>query len=179
MPSSRPLRSALGELLLWIALLGIASAVRILWGTGSIGVWLVLYAGSFRVLRAYARRISPETSRRATLRKRFWRIVWLALPVAACVNFVTFFDTLRAYAGDGYEGIGWPIPFLERGGFAYEVRRSFAALAIDLASCIGIAVGTSLALRDGGRWAVTATTRFLCGRVKATQNRPHGEGILR
>jgi len=124
----------------------------------------VLYAISFRLLRAYVRSIAPVASRRALFRKRFWRVVWLALPVAVCVNLVTFCDTYGAIGGDGYERIGWPITFLQHGGFSYEVRFSFIALTLDVASSISMAVATALALRDGGRRLAATTARFLRGR---------------
>lgn len=148
------------RLLLWIALLAMALVAHVFWGAGAIVVWFVVYAYSFQALHVYAGRIPLPASRRASRRRRFWRVLWLALPVALTVNFVTLSDTFRAYGGDGYEGIGWPVPFLEHGGFAYEVRYSLAALAIDLVFCVGLAWATALALRDGGRRLKTLPGRF-------------------
>lgn len=166
MPTNRPLQFSLAELILWFTLLTIALSVRMWLGHGSVLAWLVLYALYCRFLRAYARRISPAASRQATFRKRFWRVALLALPFALCTNAIAFCDTFRAYVGDAYECLGWPIPFLERGGFAYEVRSNPTALAIDLISSLTIAAATALALRDGGRRVTATIVRFLSGRVK-------------
>jgi hypothetical protein len=87
----------------------------------------------------------------------------MILPVALLVNIVTLLDTWRAYRLDGYEGIGWPVPFLERGGFSYEVHTSFLALILDLSFCLAVALLTGVLFRDGGRKFVVVITKFMRG----------------
>ena len=179
----RPFQFGLRELLIWVTLAAIALSIFTTWNQ-AIGLWFVAYALAFRCPRTHVRNTQPVKSRRIALRKSFWRVVWFALPLAACLNLVTFCETYRTTwvgtDGDCY-CIGWPILF-RVDGYGYAGRYlhyNFIGLQVDLAVCVGITAATGLALRDGGRRLATTTVRFLRGRQPDTASplRP-GKDIL-
>ncbi len=163
MATLQPLQYGLRELFIWITSVAVAFSIFMTWRQ-AIVIWLVFYALNCRMLRAYVRRIPDSASRRAAFCKRFWRVAWLILPVSLCLDFVILADTYRNYGMDGYEGVGWPAPFMERGGFSYHEHHSVPALTLDVAASLAIAVATGLALRDGGRRLSTVVARFFRGR---------------
>jgi hypothetical protein len=168
MSPRRPFQFGLRELLIWFTLAAIALSIFTAWNQ-AIGLWLVAYALAFRCLRAHVRKSLPVTSRRIATRKQFWRVVAFILPLAACLNLVTFCQTYRTTwvgtDGDCY-CIGWPVLFRIDGyGFAGRyLYYDLIGLQVDLAVCAGITAATGLALKDGGRRLAATTARFFRGR---------------
>jgi hypothetical protein len=56
------------------------------------------------------------------------------------MNSARWIITRGAPNGDGFQQLGWPEPFFERGGIAYHQAFSAAALLVDCAVAVGIAL---------------------------------------
>jgi hypothetical protein len=78
----------------------------------------------------------------------WWRFA-LILCVAIALNLLRLAMTWKAYGTDGYEQIGWPWAFHERGGFSWGEHFYPLLFLADVAVAIGLAyIGGRFTLRD-------------------------------
>jgi len=78
----------------------------------------------------------------------WWRFA-LFLCVAIALNVLRLAMTWKAYGTDGYEQVGWPWAFYERGGFSGGEHFYPLLLFVDCAIAIGLAyVGGRITARD-------------------------------
>lgn len=87
---------------------------------------------------------------------RWWRFA-LILSAAIALNVLRLALTWKAYGTDGYEQVGWPWAFYERGGFSWGEHFYPLLFLADLAVAIGLAyIGGRMTARD----AIAQIRRF-------------------
>lgn len=90
-------------------------------------------------------------------RKRSSFLFWFLLSAILLVGFNLFplVVTWRAFHGDGMEQIGFPVPFIERGGFSYHQNVFWDALCADAVVLLLSSSAAGYWLRNGWRDALT------------------------
>lgn len=87
---------------------------------------------------------------RALLRSRhYWIGFSFVLPITIYLNAIPYGLSHGAYRTDGLEVAGWPLCFLERGGFVYYEHFDYLFLLIDMLVAMGLAMAAGISLRDG------------------------------
>ena len=142
-----------------------------MWGTGGAVVGLVTgfvldIVGAICTVTpdAATNHTSSTQSKRSLRAQRFWRAVWVSLPIAACLSLIAFWRTYGAYQTDGFEYVGWPLPFFTRGGCSYAERYDLPGLIVDVGAWIGITAVLGLVMRYGAFRLSVKVFRFLRGR---------------
>jgi hypothetical protein len=86
----------------------------------------------------------------ALLRSRyFWITLFVALPIALCLNIIPYVLACGASRADGWEWAGWPLEFRGRGGVAGMTRVDKLALFVDVLVALALAAATGIGFRDG------------------------------
>jgi hypothetical protein len=67
----------------------------------------------------------------------------------AAINALSLYFTWKAFGFDGFECVGWPFVFFERGGFSYQVNFYPLPFAVDFSIAFGVAYISAQGTRNG------------------------------
>ncbi|WP_442505697.1 hypothetical protein SH528x_004497 [Novipirellula sp. SH528] len=85
-------------------------------------------------------------------RRAFFSSVTCLFSLMVALNFSRLIVTWHAFRTDGFEQIGFPFAFFERGGFSFHYVWHLQWLFVDAVIAFTVAVGCGYLLRDG--WIV-------------------------
>ena len=93
---------------------------------------------------------APSEAGLKSIHSRPWWIRFaLALVFMSMLNLLPLWFTWSGYGADGYERVGFPFTFLERGGFSYRLHVHYGWLAADVGMAVVLAYAGAESLRDG------------------------------
>jgi hypothetical protein len=85
------------------------------------------------------------------LQRSFWPRFFVAGLIMVGANLLPLYVSWQAFDTDGYERVGWPFTFFERGGFKYHERLGLHWLLTDAIIAIAVAYAAAIALKNGWR----------------------------